>query len=189
MGAILLSASTGFAQTTAGPAYADGDFRSVTATPIKILPPFAALGQGTGADSFAACPDVACGSVSCVREQANGNIKGQLIGTGSATFSFEISLNTTTSVVAGSFGNNYPAQGIGTITQPNGKDKINLLIQGTAADAIGGFNTAFSGAYLVNGGAGKFASAAGAGAFTFNQNFANSGNGPTTLIMNGTLLP
>lgn len=186
------SALVSFAQTTTGPRPSssgpDVAVPEATATPFKILPPFVALGQGTGADTFVACVDVACnGTDSCVCEQANGNIKGQLIGTGKATFTFEVSLNATTVVATGSFGSSIPTQGIGTITLPNGTDKINLLIQGTASDVIGGFNTGFTGSYLVNGGAGKFATATGAGTYTFNQNFANSDTGPTTVVMNGTL--
>ena len=185
------SAMVSFAQTTTGPRPAGPDVAvpEATATPFKILPPLVALGQGTGADTFAACADVACpSSDTCVCEQANGNIKGQLIGTGKATFTFEVSLNATTQVATGSFGSSIPAQGIGTITLPNGTDKINVLIQGTAFDVIGGGNTGFTGSYLINGGAGKFATATGAGTYTFNQNFAGTGEtGPTTVVMNGTL--
>lgn len=178
-----------FAQTTAGPP-APGVATALpvpqaTATPFKILPPFVALGQGTGVDTFTTCPDVACPTGdTCVCEEANGNIKGQLIGSGKATFTFEVSINATSELASGSFGYSYGTQGIGTITLPNGTDKINLLLQGTAFDVISGSNTGFTGSYLVNGGAGKFATAQGVGTYSYNLNFAT---GPTTVVMDGTL--
>ncbi len=195
LGALVLALAAGpallsFAQTsTVGPPPAGTSLAvpvpQATATPFKILPPFIGLGQGTGVDTFTTCVDIACaGGDACVCETASGNIKGQLIGTGKATFTFELSLNATTAVATGSFGDSLPTQGIATITLPNGTDKIDLLVQGTASDVIGGSISTFTGGYLVTGGAGKFLAAKGAGNMTYSLNFAT---GPTTLVMNGTL--
>jgi hypothetical protein len=171
----------------ASPAPHAGESPSVN-TPAQPIPPkFAAVGQGTGQDTFAACPDITCNDSSCVCELGTGTIIGN--GVGKSSYSYEISIATGAGQLpSGSFGGNFASQGILTITLP-GKagDTINLNIQGNSADNFDhGFTgfTGFTGSYIVVGGTGKWASARGAGNCSYSQVL---GSGQTLMTLNGGL--
>jgi len=158
-----------------------------TVPPVSIPTKFTAVGQGTGADTLAACPDVTCGSGSCVCLTGSGSLTGN--GIGKSSFIYELSLDTSATLPSGGFspGANFGSSGFVTITLPGKAGTvIDLLIQGNSSDTAfpTGF-AGFTGSFIANGGTGVWSAARGAGNCSLSLDFGNTGN--TTITLNGGL--
>jgi len=169
-----------------GPGSPNGQGASPAITSALTIPAkFSAVGQGTGTDTFGACPDIACNTASCVCLIGSGSLVG--VGVGKSSFNYEISLNAVGAVPNGAFGNNIPSAGFLVITLPGkAANTINMAIQGNASDVFNASGFAgFTGSFIAQGGSGPWANARGAGNCSLSLDFAHTG--ATTVTLSGGL--
>jgi hypothetical protein len=187
--ATALSTAPAFAAaaTVANPGNGARAQQSVPAivAPVSIPQKISAVGQGTGLDSASACPDITCGSGSCICLTGSGSLIG--IGVGKSSFSYELSVDASAPLPNGGFASNYASSGFVTITLPgNTGAAIDLLIQGNTSDTAFPVGLAgFTGSFIANGGTGAWSTARGAGNCSLSLDFVNTGN--TTITLNGGL--
>ena len=121
---------------------------------------------------------------------ADSLVGNQGFAKGSLTFTLIVDETNDTTATGGlttsTFGFCYPATGLGTIANSNGKNAIDINVSGLACPTSSGVDV-FSGAYVVSGGKGKYSSASGgAGAINGSQ---DGSSGASQASVTGSIQP
>jgi len=153
----LLLAGAAFGMTLAGaPAFA----AAPTALSLR--------GVGTGLLALGSCASITCptgDACECLTltDKVNGTLSfnnGQLTAA--------LSIDTTHALPITVNGVCLAATGQGTLANGNGKQSVNIFVSGFACDSLAGVET-FNGTYVIQNGAGSFATANGTGAINGTQ--------------------